>query len=110
MIPVQNISYESLSFEFPYLELCLVHAGLAAGQLGYGDGHKDHQQAGGQILVLCLTLQSKKVLKKIITSVVDPNTLNLDPESRIRDFGPIWIRIQEAPEYGSNTGPDPQHC
>ena len=65
MIPVQNISYESLSFEFPYLELCLVHAGLAAGQLGYGDGHKDHQQAGGQILVLCLTLQSKKVLKKM---------------------------------------------
>ena len=22
----------------------------------------------------------------------------------------IWIRIHEAPEYGSNTDPDPQHC
>ena len=22
----------------------------------------------------------------------------------------IWIQIQEAPEYGSNMDPDPQHC
>ena len=22
---------------------------------------------------------------------------------------PVWILIQEAPEYGSNTNPDPQH-
>ena len=28
---------------------------------------------------------------------------------RIQDFGPIWIQIQEAPEYGSNMDPDPQH-
>ena len=29
-----------------------------------------------------------------------------------RILGLIWIRIwiQEAPEYGSNTDPDPQHC
>ena len=28
----------------------------------------------------------------------------------IQDCGPIWIRIQEAPEYGSNTDPDPQNA
>ena len=22
----------------------------------------------------------------------------------------IWIRIYKAPEYGSNTDPDPKHC
>ena len=73
-------------------------------------------------------LQNKTVnsIWYVKTSVVDPNTLNLDPDPGFwPNLDPDWhvwiriritnlhvwtrIRIQEAPEYGSNTDPDPQH-
>jgi hypothetical protein len=47
----------------------LVHAGITAGQLGYGDGHEDHEEAGGEILIFCLTLQLvNRILENIVSA------------------------------------------
>ncbi len=48
-----------------YLQMGLVHAGITAGQLGYGDSHEDHEEARGEVLVFCLTLQLVTGFSKI---------------------------------------------
>jgi hypothetical protein len=44
----------------------LVHAGITAGQLGNGDSHEDHEKAGSEVLVFCLTLQLLQDFRKYI--------------------------------------------
>jgi hypothetical protein len=52
-----------------YLQMGLVHAGITAGQLGYGDSHEDHEEAGGEVLVFCLTL---KLVNRILENIGYP--------------------------------------
>ena len=101
-----------------------------------GQEGEDRKAAAGQGLLGrqgdWIQVQAAAINEKffVLYSVVDPNTLNMDPDP---DFGPIWIRIlvriwirgyviffkkkniririwiYKAPEYGFNTDPDPQH-
>ena len=42
----------------------LVAAALAPGQLGDGDGDEDHQEAGGQVLLVTLALGGRGLLQR----------------------------------------------
>ena len=42
----------------------LVAAALAPGQLGDGDGDEDHEEAGGQVLLLTLALGGRGLLQR----------------------------------------------
>jgi hypothetical protein len=57
----------------------LVHAGITAGQLGNGDGHEDHEEAGGEVLVFGLTLQLvNRIFENKGQSVVSVETIILN--------------------------------